>query len=91
MTSLPAVAASELSPWRHQSVLVVDDEPGMVSFLQRSLESRCGWVASAGSVEQAAPPFPALEREVLLVQGADGVRGVVAVDRTRRQMFERDE
>jgi DNA-binding NtrC family response regulator len=53
LTSLPAVAASELSPWRHQSVLVVDDEPGMVSFLQRSLESRCGWVAIAGSVEQA--------------------------------------
>ncbi len=53
LTSLPTVAAGELSPWRHQSVLVVDDEPGMVSFLQRSLEARCGWVAVAGSVELA--------------------------------------
>jgi len=53
VTSLPTVAAGELSPWRHQSVLVVDDEPGMVSFLQRSLEARCGWVAVAGSVERA--------------------------------------
>ncbi|MCK9380720.1 MAG: sigma-54 dependent transcriptional regulator [Sulfuritalea sp.] len=54
MGSLPAVADVDFSPWKHQSVLVVDDEPGMVSFLHRSLAQRCGWVATAGSVEQAA-------------------------------------
>ncbi len=54
MGSLPAVADVDLSTWKHQSVLVVDDEPGMVSFLQRSLAQRCGWVATAGSVEEAA-------------------------------------
>ncbi len=54
MTSVPAVAIAELSSWQHQSVLVVDDEPGMVSFLHRSLALRCGWVATAGSVEEAA-------------------------------------
>src|SRR5574343_930863 len=37
------------------SVLVVDDEPGMVSFLQRALASRCGTVDCAGSVEAAEP------------------------------------
>jgi DNA-binding NtrC family response regulator len=54
LNSVPAVASAELSPWQHQSVLVVDDEPGMVSFLHRSLALRCGWVATAGSVEEAA-------------------------------------
>jgi DNA-binding NtrC family response regulator len=54
LNSVPAVATAELSPWQHQSVLVVDDEPGMVSFLHRSLAHRCGWVATAGSVEEAA-------------------------------------
>ena len=53
MNSVPAGATVELSPWQHQSVLVVDDEPGMVSFLHRSLALRCGWVATAGSVEEA--------------------------------------
>jgi len=54
LNSVPAGATAELSPWQHQSVLVVDDEPGMVSFLHRSLALRCGWVATAGSVEEAA-------------------------------------
>ena len=48
----PVVAAV---PWKHYSVLVVDDEPGMVSFIQRALESRCGVVEGADSVEAALP------------------------------------
>lgn len=43
------------APWTQYSVLLVDDEPGMVSFLQRALISRCGVVDIAGSVEQAEP------------------------------------
>lgn len=39
--------------WREQSVLVVDDEAGMRSFLQRALAERCGAVESTGSVEEA--------------------------------------
>src|SRR5574343_260820 len=41
--------------WTQYSVLVVDDEPGMVSFLQRALASRCGVVDVAQSVEAAEP------------------------------------
>jgi DNA-binding NtrC family response regulator len=41
--------------WKEYSVLVVDDEPGMVSFLQRALAQRCGTVDTAASVEQAEP------------------------------------
>ncbi|WP_153147397.1 sigma-54 dependent transcriptional regulator [Dechloromonas sp. H13] len=43
------------APWKQYSVLVVDDEPGMLSFLQRALGQRCGSVDTAGSVEQAEP------------------------------------
>lgn len=43
------------APWKNYSVLVVDDEPGMVSFLQRALTPRCGVVDTAGSVELAEP------------------------------------
>ena len=50
-----AVAPVKDAPWKQYSVLVVDDEPGMVSFLQRALAPRCGVVDTAGSVEQAEP------------------------------------
>jgi DNA-binding NtrC family response regulator len=48
-------ATVQEAAWKQYSVLVVDDEPGMVSFLQRALGSRCGSVDTAGSVEAAAP------------------------------------
>lgn len=48
-------ASGQEAAWKQYSVLVVDDEPGMVSFLQRALGSRCGSVDTAGSVEAAAP------------------------------------
>src|SRR5574343_2094179 len=41
--------------WTQYSVLVVDDEPGMVSFLQRALAARCGVVDVAQSVAAAEP------------------------------------
>ena len=48
-------APAHEAPWQHDSILVVDDEPGMLSFLSRALGQRCGRVDTAGSVEQAAP------------------------------------
>ena len=43
------------APWKNYSILVVDDEPGMLSFLQRALAPRCGGIDTAGSIEQAEP------------------------------------
>ena len=43
------------APWQQYAVLIVDDEPGMQSFLQRALSSRCGIVDCADSVESARP------------------------------------
>lgn len=39
--------------WPEYSVLIVDDEPGMCSFLARALGSRCARVETCGSVEAA--------------------------------------
>jgi len=50
-----AVVPVKDAPWKQYSVLVVDDEPGMVSFLQRALAPRCGVVDTAASVELAEP------------------------------------
>jgi DNA-binding NtrC family response regulator len=41
-------------PWPQHSVLIVDDEEGVRSFLARALGSRCGLVESAPSAEAAA-------------------------------------
>lgn len=39
--------------WQERSILIVDDEPGMRSFLQRTLVGRCSRVETAESVEEA--------------------------------------
>lgn len=40
--------------WSWASVLVVDDEPGMVHFITRALEPLVGQLHAAGSAEEAA-------------------------------------
>jgi len=49
ITEAPAPA----SQWPLASVLVVDDEPGMRSFLEKALSSRVGQVHVAGSADEA--------------------------------------
>ncbi len=48
-------SANHHNAWQDYSILVVDDEPGMLSFLQRALSARCGNVDTANSVESAEP------------------------------------
>ena len=40
--------------WQERSILIVDDEPGMRSFLQRTLVGRCSRVEAVESVEAAS-------------------------------------
>ena len=40
--------------WQQYAALIVDDEPGMRSFLERALKRRCGLVESAASAEEGA-------------------------------------
>ncbi len=59
-TTIPAAPDADESfteafgGWQHRSILIVDDEPGMRSFLHRTLASRCSRVETAESVEEAA-------------------------------------
>ena len=53
MPSTPSAASSPAARWPLAAVLVVDDEPGMRNFLEKTLASRVGSVQSAGSAEQA--------------------------------------
>lgn len=46
--------AVAFGPWLQHSVLVVDDEEGMRSFLLRAFAARCGLVETAATVEEAA-------------------------------------
>ena len=39
--------------WPNAGVLVVDDEPGMLNFLLKTLAPRAGLVLGAGSAEEA--------------------------------------
>ena len=48
-----ASPAEDLGNWRGYSVLIVDDEEGMRSFLARALSNRCGLVEAVASVEHA--------------------------------------
>jgi DNA-binding NtrC family response regulator len=54
-TTLPAEPApvAREEHWPHAAVLIVDDEPGMRSFLAKTLATRVGQVEVAGSAEAA--------------------------------------
>ncbi|MDX9706927.1 MAG: sigma-54 dependent transcriptional regulator [Azospira sp.] len=48
------IAVADFGNWQAFSILIVDDEAGMRSFLERALKARCGRVQSAADVEAAA-------------------------------------
>nr|WP_156822148.1 sigma-54 dependent transcriptional regulator [Azoarcus sp. KH32C] len=61
-----SVAVPEFS-WQAHSVLVVDDEEGMRSFLERALRPRCGLVESAPDVEHAMRLMARLHFDLLIL------------------------
>lgn len=90
MSSLPTANAS-LGNWQPLSALVVDDEPGMRNFIERSLKERCGMVASAASAEEGAR---LIERQhfdlVILDIALPGKNGVDWLNELRAQGFTGD-
>lgn len=53
--------------WQHHSVLVVDDEEGMRSFLTRMLASRCAMVETAASAEAAQLLFNRIHFDLIIL------------------------
>ena len=54
MTMEEADGAAPAASWKQYSILVVDDEEGMRSFITRALAGRCGLVEAAASAEEGA-------------------------------------
>src|SRR5574343_746712 len=84
--------ASDSQPvWAHYSVLVVDDEPGMLSFLQRALASRCGSVEGAGSVEEARPMLQRRRFDLIILDIAlPGLSGIDWLHELRQEGYAGD-
>ncbi len=71
------LVAKPEAPWQQYAVLIVDDEPGMQSFLQRALSSRCGIVDCADSVESARPLLNRQRYDLIVLDIAlPGVSGI---------------
>ena len=63
--------------WQAHSVLVVDDEEGMRSFLERALKPRCGLVEAAPDVEYAKRLMSRVHFDLLILDIAlPGVSGL---------------
>lgn len=85
-----AARSGELS-WPDHSILVVDDEEGMRSFLERALKSRCGLVEVAPDVEHAVRLMERLHFDLLILDIAlPGKSGMVWLNELREHGFAGD-
>ncbi len=74
--------------WRRSSVLIVDDEAGMRSFLSRTLERRCGRVAQADSTQSAAALMAQQRFDLLILDNKmPGKHGVAWLQELRHNGF----
>lgn len=85
--NIPATASS----WQQYSVLVVDDEEGMRSFLQRTLASRCGLVETAASAEDGRALHGRIHFDLIILDiSLPGKSGVEWLDELREGGFQGD-
>jgi DNA-binding NtrC family response regulator len=86
-----ATAEAGALAWPRYSVLVVDDEPGMRSFLARSLSARCERVDTVGSVEEAERLLVRQRFDLIILDiTLPGKSGVVWLDELREKGFTGD-
>ncbi|MDX2217477.1 MAG: sigma-54 dependent transcriptional regulator [Burkholderiales bacterium] len=89
--SSPLPANAALGNWQPLSALVVDDEPGMRNFIERSLKERCGMVASAASAEEGAKLVERQHFDLIILDIAlPGKHGVEWLNELRAQGFTGD-
>lgn len=80
-----------LGNWQAFSVLVVDDEEGMRSFLERALKSRCGLVEAVSDAEQAAALMARLHFDLIVLDiSLPGKSGVEWLHELRESGFAGD-
>lgn len=77
---------TDFGNWQAFSILVVDDEAGMRSFLERALKARCGQVAVAGNVEDAAEMMAQLHFDLIVLDislpGKTGIEWLLELRRS---------
>ncbi|BDB27557.1 sigma-54-dependent Fis family transcriptional regulator [Cupriavidus sp. TA19] len=75
--------AAEADNWQRRTILVVDDEPGMRSFLSRALEAKVGSVLTADSAEAGAALLEQRHVDLILLDvalpGASGMEWLQAL------------
>jgi len=77
--------------WHAHSVLIVDDEEGMRSFLERALKPRCGMVEVAADVESATRLMARLHFDLLILDIAlPGKSGIEWLYELREHGFSGD-
>ncbi|WP_293778548.1 sigma-54 dependent transcriptional regulator [uncultured Oxalicibacterium sp.] len=77
--------------WQERAILIVDDEPGVQSFLQRALVERCAHVATAGSVEEAAPLLTQRHFDLIILDNTlPGKSGVEWLQELREMGYHND-
>jgi DNA-binding NtrC family response regulator len=74
----PVQNAGTFGPWLQHSVLIVDDEEGMRSFLTRALKPSVGLVEAAASAEHAQELFNRFHFDVVILDNALPGRSGVA-------------
>lgn len=83
--------ADAFGGWQERAILIVDDEPGVQSFLQRALAERCAHVETAGSVEQAAPLLAQRHFDLIVLDNTlPGKSGVEWLQELRELGFHND-
>lgn len=81
----PSTAIAEAQPRRDVAILIVDDEPGIRSFLQRSLAKEYGLVEAVENVEAAQELRARLRFDVLVVDiSLPGRSGLEWIEGLRR-------
>ena len=83
--------AAGFGNWQAFSVLVVDDEEGMRSFLERALKSRCGLVEAVPDAERAAQLMARLHFDLIVLDiSLPGKSGVQWLHELRESGFAGD-
>ncbi len=85
MTQNDGAAVADFGNWQAFSILIVDDEAGMRSFLDRALKARCGRVQTAANVEDAAELMARLHFDLIVLDislpGKSGIEWLMELRR----------
>jgi len=84
----PPAADRSIEGWPDWSILIVDDEQGMLNFLVKTLAPRCHFVMNAGSAEEGAQWLRSHHVDLIILDiSLPGKSGVAWLKELREQGF----